>query len=646
WRLARPVGSLRAWVASLVVYAAIPVPYNALARGSWGGLVLYAVSPWLLLRLARTSRLAPFAPTVHPADPPGPSMRRPRKALRSRADRRGDPTSNALVAAEPHRFRARRVDVSAEVLREVLAIGVVLAVVGAFMPFVVAVAGLVAVAWAAGSLVSARGRGNVRLLASVAGGIGLAFVLHLPWSFDLVRPGATWIAFAGIRSGGPDVLDAGDLLRFETGPFGATPLGWASLLAAALPVVIGKGWRYEWAVRAWFLALTGWGLVWTSQEGWLPVDLPPSEVLLAPVAAALALATALGVQAFEVDLPGYRFGWRQALSTAAGVAVVIGVLPLVPGVIDGRWQLPGAGLDRPLDAVLQHDGDADSRVLWVGDPDVIPVGSWSLDDGLAYATSVGSPSIAERWAGSDDGATGLLGRSLDLARRRRTTRLGALLAPMGVRYLVAPVRSAPAAFDGVVRSLPRSFTGTLAEQLDLERIESDSALVVYRNTTWVGTAMQLPDGSEPGDRFTDALQEDLASWRPALQRRSATERDGRVLRPGSLLLADASSSRWRLQSDGADVERPVAYGWANAFAVQDVGPVHVRYDTPTLRFLLCGLQVLLWLVALLLLRRTSGRGRPRRSRRPVRDRAAPDPVLPAADADPAPLEPVGVRVGS
>ncbi|MEJ7583237.1 MAG: hypothetical protein WKF43_03945 [Acidimicrobiales bacterium] len=33
--------------------------------------------------------------------------------LRSRADRRGDPTSTASVAAEPHRFRARGVDLSA-----------------------------------------------------------------------------------------------------------------------------------------------------------------------------------------------------------------------------------------------------------------------------------------------------------------------------------------------------------------------------------------------------------------------------------------------------------------------------------------------------------------------------------------------------
>ena len=51
------------------------------------------------------------------------------------------------------------------------------------------------------------------------------------------------------------------LLRFQTGPFGNTPLGWAFLVAAALPLVIGRGWRLGWSVRAWFVALAAWGVL-------------------------------------------------------------------------------------------------------------------------------------------------------------------------------------------------------------------------------------------------------------------------------------------------------------------------------------------------------------------------------------------------
>ena len=58
--------------------------------------------------------------------------------------------------------------------------------------------------------------------------------------------------------------------------------------------------------------------------------------------------------AFEVDLPGYRFGWRQAVSSAAALAVLLGILPLASGIADGRWKMPGGDLDRPMGLVLDQ----------------------------------------------------------------------------------------------------------------------------------------------------------------------------------------------------------------------------------------------------------------------------------------------------
>ena len=90
-----------------------------------------------------------------------------------------------------------------------------------------------------------------------ASGVGaslVAGVLHLPWTWDLVGPDARWDAFAGIGSTDGGDLSAASLLRFETGPHGGV-LGYALLIAAALPMLIGRGWRFEWAVRAWFVAL-------------------------------------------------------------------------------------------------------------------------------------------------------------------------------------------------------------------------------------------------------------------------------------------------------------------------------------------------------------------------------------------------------
>ena len=201
WRLARPIGSLRAGIAAFVVYAAVPVPYNALARGSWGGLVAYAVAPWVVLQLARASQLAPYGR--------GDLDRRLARGLGHPGHAGPCPArSSSSVSSWPWPRRSCR---SSSVL------------------------GLVtAVALALGSLVAGRPGGAGRMLVVGAGATLTAGVLHLPWTWDLVGPDARWDVFAGIGSTDSGDLSAASLLRFETGPHGGV-LGYALLIAAALP---------------------------------------------------------------------------------------------------------------------------------------------------------------------------------------------------------------------------------------------------------------------------------------------------------------------------------------------------------------------------------------------------------------------------
>ena len=72
YRLLRPTGSKPAQVAAAVAYAAVPLPYDGLATGRWSVTAAYAASPWLLGRLARSSRVPPFSP-----DGPVPVAPRP-----------------------------------------------------------------------------------------------------------------------------------------------------------------------------------------------------------------------------------------------------------------------------------------------------------------------------------------------------------------------------------------------------------------------------------------------------------------------------------------------------------------------------------------------------------------------------------------
>jgi hypothetical protein len=199
------------------------------------------------------------------------------------------------------------------------------------------------------------------------------------------------------------------VLRFATGPYGTSGWEWLLLVAAALPLFIGREWRLEWAARLWILALTFFALAWASRRGWVPPL--PVEVLLAPAAAALAGAGALGVAAFEIDLPGYNFGWRQAAAAGAGLCLALASLPWLVGAGNGRWDLPSADASSVLPFLPSTEG-GDYRVLWVGATDALPLAGRQLEPGFAYGTSFdGEPVLADDWATGPAGASARLLRT-------------------------------------------------------------------------------------------------------------------------------------------------------------------------------------------------------------------------------------------
>jgi len=61
-RFLRPMASPRARLIAALAYLGLGLSYDALARGRWDGLIAYAAAPWLLARLARAAKLAPFTP--------------------------------------------------------------------------------------------------------------------------------------------------------------------------------------------------------------------------------------------------------------------------------------------------------------------------------------------------------------------------------------------------------------------------------------------------------------------------------------------------------------------------------------------------------------------------------------------------------
>jgi GT2 family glycosyltransferase len=554
WRVTHPLGSRLGRAAGLLVYAVLPLPYDALARGSWAGLLVYAAAPWILHRLIAACG---DLPSAH-----GPVIRR-------------------------------------KDLRAVVTLGILVALLAAFVPLVVLLVPVLAVALVAGAALTGGGRRARGALTVAAGASLVAVVLHLPWTFDFFLPGSDWWSTGGVSPVVHDATSLGSLLRFDTGAGDHSSIGWAVLVAAALPLLIGREWRFAWAVRCWCVALTGWALAWLGGQGLLGVPLPPADVLLPPAGAALALAAGLGVLAFERDLRGYHFGWRQLASLVAAGGVLVSVAPLAVGAIDGAWGMPGTDHAASL-GFLRHEevqAAGEFRVLWLGDPKVLPVAGFRLADDLAYGIAEDGPGqLTERWSAPAYASTTLVAEALRLAAAGGTERLGRMLGALGIRYLVLAEQLAPARTGADRQPLPAGLPATVARQLDLRRIQVDPALIVYENTAWVPVRAQLTGAAAAAVAGSGGLAvaaaNDLAAGATPL---------GAQADRGTVYLAEPSSSRWQVRVGGHGVERARALGWANRFDVAAAGPVSVRYRTSPLRWLAVLAQLGLWVGAIVFL---------------------------------------------
>ena len=258
WRFGRHLGSPLARLVGVIAYLAVPLPYNSLARGQWGGLLAYAAAPWLLASLLAPHRPAPRSGADEDAAPPDwRDIARPRPG--PGGGRRLRPLHRPGPAGGRPRAAAR-------------------------------------LAWSRASPRRPR-----RPSWAPSGAVLVAVVLLVPWSLELLLPGG-WSTVTGVARLPAVQPGLGELLRFQVGPMGAAPLGWALLVVAAVPLVLGRDWRLAWAVRLWMVALTCVGVAWAGGQGWLPLQLQSPDVLLAFAAAALAGSAALGAVAFETDL--------------------------------------------------------------------------------------------------------------------------------------------------------------------------------------------------------------------------------------------------------------------------------------------------------------------------------------------------------
>ena len=130
-------------------------------------------------------------------------------------------------------------------------------------------------------------------------------------------------------------------------------------------------------------------------------------------------------------------------------------------------------------------------MLWVGDPAVLPLDPVVLDDGTGYTLTRNGPGdVTEQWRAPQHSADDLVDRAIELSEAGLTNRLGRMLAPMGVRYVVLPSTQGT---DGGAKAPPsRALRTALASQLDLARLRSEPGFVLYENLAWIPLQAAVP----------------------------------------------------------------------------------------------------------------------------------------------------------
>ena len=558
-RLLRDVASPRARVLSGLAFVGLALGVNAIAAGEVGAVVALGATPFVLRRMLRLLRVPPF----------------------------DAPFEERTVVATKGWRRTRH--------GQVLSLGLLLALVGSLAPAVLVATGASLVGFLAVGLITNRHSGGGP---SVLLSVGVAVILLAPLSIPAVLAGPSGLGVFGAASAPWSEPGLGGLLRFSIGPSGAGVLSWLLPAAALVPLLVARGPRLSLAGRLAGAAIASFALGLLVTRGGLGSFAPDLLVILAPAATAVAAMVGLGLAAFEVDLPGFRFGWRQIIALIGIAASVIGLVPEAMDSVGGRWKMPINGYADSL-TFLGGNHAVGHRVLWIGDPRGIPGGSWTISPGLAWSTSTdGLPSNANLFIPPAPPAGGAVTDAVELALGGSTVRLGRLLAPTGISAIVVVTAAAPH-LPGVQNPIalppPPELIPALQRQDDLVQVPGSGGSTVFE----VGHSMPIVGvrrAALPADALATATSS-TAGWTNL----GGPAEAGGVAPPGSRTsyLGIAPQGSFTLKSSAEGAWSSV-FGWASTGPASP-GPVSLRLTSLPLGGLINLITLGAWIVLGLLL---------------------------------------------
>jgi len=572
WRLASVFPTARARVAALVVYAAIPLPGELLATGRWGALTCYAATPWAVHLLRRLAGIGS-------------------------EDALDSPSDDGEV--EPYLQPATR-----SLVRWFAQLSLVTAVAFAFSPsFAVVLVGIgVALAFAT-LLIGGHVRAAATMVGASVGAVAVAVLANLPWAASLTGSDG-WTAIVGVPSASARSLGISQLARFLHEGGGISALSLFVFLPVVAAPLIARAWRFAWAARAVAL-VAGFGILLVLDDrNKLPWRMPEPGVLLAPVAVGVALAAAVTVSALREDVLSGSFGWKQPLGLVSAIAIVIGLAPGTLTVFNSRWNMPDRTLVSVLGQLPSNPAEGDYRVLWLGDPRVMPVGAYTYQPGIAYAiTDDDLLSIEDYWAGTPTTIEADVAIALGQIGDGLTLRGGRLLAPFGIRFVVVPLADGANGTIAAPLQPPGGLIDVLDDQLDLAApLTKPPNYIVYENTAYTPTRSVLSAKGAEASQQAGGEELAQADLRGSIPFGVGSPDRGPVvgdISAGTLHVAVPYDTHWQLTVDGQRVVGRRAFGSTLAFDVPTGGSASLVYDTDSNRSLWLVGQLVVWLGLLL-----------------------------------------------
>ena len=554
WRLGGIFDSLRARTFGALAYVALPVAAASIAAGRTEALVVWTLLPWVVDFARRWS---------------------------------GTEDDDVVVTG------ARRTQLVGSIAL-VGAVAILLAPSFVIVLAMVAVGSVLSWPIVGGAFRRAAYQSAAFGVVSVAG-----LVMHFPWSRRFVAADA-WSFFVGT----PSVPGSQDFIEILALGAGSALWRWFVVVAyAAIPLVLLTVGRRagEWVARMGVVGAVSLVVSALAQAGLAPISLPEPLVLAVPMALAVALVVGAAARGVE-GLRQRAFSLGHVAAWLAAVVCVPLVVPALVTAADGRFDQPRTTLVSLL-AQLPHDPpEGDHNVVYLGDPRVLPLASRRLTDHLSYGVAPDGPLTAAaqylpRRTLMDDA----LERDVRALVEGRSLRVGRLLAPLAVRYVVVPLRDGITRPNAESQAAARRAIDALSAQLDFRRIYTSTDVVIFENSVSLAVVSVLDEKSsvasaQAGDELL--LAADLVATRVPFTGAQAGEDNVGETSPGAFHVAVPFNDRWTLRVDDAQVAPRVAFGMSTAFDAPIAGTAMLTYDTPVTHRAALVVQFAVWLAVL------------------------------------------------